>query len=455
MEMITRVGDHPKYGYPPLGGIDVFGGYGYSQADSFQDVFNNSVITFLEWGLFDIAKRYVDNYFTEFVRDDGSIDTRGPEIGQYGLMLATLARYYNYTKDEQLILKHQKKILAIVNFFFNLREESKKVPPEDPSYGIIRGWSEHDSCLKENPYELMHPFFSNSATACRGFQDLGQVFIDIGRKISDAGLENEGKKIIREAGDIKKDLYAGIQRSIRTDQDPPYLPPVPGDKTTVFRGRVYTEMLHSGVLTRDMVKAITRFHSEGGRKLVGRGDFLFYGYAYGIIQQDWVREFLLSYYSIMAHGYSRGTWTAVEGANIDGTVRGPYCTCAQLTIPAMTKWMLVFEDPNEPILWLSKATPRAWLENGEKISVKGAPTRFGKVEYELRSEIGKGKVYGTISLPQDSIKATIKIRIRVPGNKRMKRVKVNGKKWKEFDPEQEVIILPPSIKGQVTLEVAY
>lgn len=461
-EMITRVGDHPKYGYPPLGGINVFGGYGYSNVDTFQDTFNTSVITFLDWGLFDIAKRYIDDYFKESVREDGSIDSRGPEIGQYGVMLTALAKYFDYTKDEGLILKYIGKIRGIVALFFGLREESKKLPPGDPAYGIISGWSEHDSCLKEDPYRLALPHFSNSAHACRGFLDLGRILGEIGRKAKDGRMEEEGKGLVREAEAIKKDLYAGIRASIRADQDPPYLPPVAGGKATYFEGRVYTEMLHSGVLTGDMVKTIFRYQTEKGGRLLGLsgsggriGGFLFYGYAYGILQQDWTREFLLSYYSHMAHVYSRGTWTAVEGAKIDGTKEGPYCSPSQLTIPAMTKWMLVFEDPNEPVLWLARATPRAWLEDGQKISVKGAPTRFGMVEFELRSEIGIGRVRGTVLPPPDGFNATTKIRLRVPEGQMMKKVKVNGKPWKEFDPLQEVVIFPPGMKGPIALEVSY
>jgi len=462
MEMITRVGSHPKYGYPPLGGIDVFGGYGYSNVDTFQDVFNTSVITFLEWGLFDIAGGYIDDYFDESVREDGSIDTRGPEIGQYGLMLTALARYYDYTKDEKRILKHLTKIRGIVKLFVSLREESLKLPPGDPAYGIISGWSEHDSCLKEAPYALILPHFSNSAHACRGFQDLGRVFKEIGRKIPDVRLEEEGNKMVAEAGAIKRDLYEGIRKSTRLDQDPPYLPPVAGDKPTFFQGRVYTEMLHSGVLTGDMVKTIVRYQAESGEKILGlTGNmehitgFLFYGYAYGILQQDWVRDYLLSYYAHMAHLHSRGTWTGVESANTDGSKGAPYCSTTQLTIPSLTKWMLVFEDPNEPVLWLAKATPAAWLEDGLKISVKGAPTRYGEIAYELRSEIGRGRVRGTIGLPQDGIDAVTKIRIRVPVGRKMRKVTVNGRTWKGFDPLQDIVVLPAGLKGPVALEVTY
>jgi hypothetical protein len=140
---------------------------------------------------------------------------------------------------------------------------------------------------------------------------------------------------------------------------------------------------------------------------------------------------------------------------VDGTPQSTFCTPAQLTIPALTKWMLVFEDPVEPVLWLAKATPRTWLEDGQKISVKGTPTKFGMVEYELRSEIAKNRVFGKIDLPKENFEATTKIRIRVPEGKKMKTVKVNGKTWKDFSPEQELISLPSNLKGRIELEVTY
>ena len=56
LEEITRVGDHPKYGYPPLGGINVFGGYGYNNVDTFQDTFNTSVVGVCSNGGFSMSR---------------------------------------------------------------------------------------------------------------------------------------------------------------------------------------------------------------------------------------------------------------------------------------------------------------------------------------------------------------------------------------------------------------
>lgn len=455
MEMITRVGNHPKYGTPPLGGINVFGGYGYSNVDTFQDIFNTSVAAFSEWGLFDIARGYIDDYFTNYVRDDGSIDTRGPETGQYGLMLANLAKYYEYSRDAEPILKHLTKIRGIIRYFADLRAESLKLPAGDPARGIIRGWSEHDSCLKYDPYSLIQPFLANNADACRGFLDAGRMFVEIGRRTGDETLAAEGTAMIREAGDMKKDLFTAIEKSTKPGPTPPVMPVTAGNSSNAFPNRAYPEMMQSGVLTRAMADSIARFNADDGPRMVDRGHFLYSGFGYGILQHDWVREFILSYYSILAHGTSPGTWISVESASLDGSKFAPYATPSQLNIPLLTKWMLVFEDPDEPVLWLAKATPRSWLENGKTVSVAGAPTRFGTVGYELRSDIAKGKISGSVSLPAGPNAPTVHVRVRVPGGKAIKSVRVNGRPWKGFDPDREIVILGPEVAGTAVLEVMY
>lgn len=461
LERITRVGDHPKYGYPPLGGINVFGGYGYNNVDTFQDTFNTSVEAFLEWGLYGVAGHYVDDYFTNSVRDDGSIDTRGPEIGQYGKMLTEVAKYWSYTKDEKLMRKHQKKIEAIVKLFYDLRKQAKAVPRDDISYGIIRGWSEHDSSLKIDPYRFMQPHFSNNAEASRGFHDLGEAWIEMGHKLSDTHLVTEGHQLLQESTDMKKDMEAAIEKSIDRTQNPPYLPAVAGDHPTYGKERAYAEMLESGELTESQAKIITNNLSATGFSMFGLlrygkniDGFLDFGPAYARLQFDWVREYLLLYYAHMAHVYSPGTWTSVESSTIDGALGGPYCTPAQVTIPTLTKWMLVFEEPDDSVLWLDRATPREWLAQGEKISVTDAPTRFGKVGYEVRSDIDHGKVSAVIHLPA-GYAATTKLRCRVPGEKKIRAVTINGTKWTDFIADQEVVTIPKSSVGEIKVEISY
>lgn len=55
----------------------------------------------------------------------------------------------------------------------------------------------------------------------------------------------------------------------------------------------------------------------------------------------------------------------------------PYCAPGQLTIPLLTRWMLMFTDPQDDTLWWARATPRDWLLPGRSIRVTGAPVSFG------------------------------------------------------------------------------
>jgi len=480
--MITRVDDHPKYG--------VFDKqYGGSEHDGFPDTYTSSVSSFLEWRLFEITRRYLENYLEEFVEKDGSINYRGPEIGQYGRMLALFAQYYNYTEDETVFLKHIEKIRGIEELLLSLREKAKQLPSQDPAYGMISGWSEADSFIFPEPERYDQPYFSNSTETCRGFYDLGRVWVKIGQKLSKSELINRGQKLIREAEELRKDILSSVQRSLLKDRDPVCLPAIAGVKRSYdedinedplcpqqFASRAYCEMLHSGILPASIIEIITKYNSLHGGSILGIPGFpgggwlggpshtnrsflpfLAYRYAYGLIQNGKIKEFLLLYYALMAHCYTRGTWTAFEFGTMQTGRRTlvPYCVPAQLGIPILTKWMLVFEDPDLAILRLGQAIPRKWLEKGKRILVQNAPTRWGKIDYEITSKIDEGKIIVAIELPRSNFAAEVILHLRAPQKQRIKKVLVNKKGWSEFDSNKETISLPAGLKGEISLEVKY
>ena len=168
-DMMTRVGDYPKYG-----AVDK--DYAGSEHDGFPDTFTVDTAATLDWGLMDLAGRYIDNYFGEFVRDDGSLLYRGPETGQYGRMLTVVAQYVNYGGDPKILVNRRSRIDGVTNLLLMLRAKAKKLPASDPAYGMISGWSEADACLDPDPGWYMQPYFSNSTEAARGFRDLGLVW---------------------------------------------------------------------------------------------------------------------------------------------------------------------------------------------------------------------------------------------------------------------------------------
>jgi hypothetical protein len=114
--------------------------------------------------------------------------------------------------------------------------------------------------------------------------------------------------------------------------------------------------------------------------------------------------------------------------------------------------MLVMEIRDA--LWLARATPRAWLEQGKKITVKNAPTYFGTVGYEITSDVDNGKIVATIEMPARKPPKEVVLRFRHPKSAPIKSVTVNGNPWTEFNKDKETITLK-GLSGTVTLTTQY
>jgi hypothetical protein len=114
--------------------------------------------------------------------------------------------------------------------------------------------------------------------------------------------------------------------------------------------------------------------------------------------------------------------------------------------------MLLMEDGES--LWLARATPRAWLEQGKKISVKNAPSVFGTVAYEIVSDIDHGKITATVEMPSRGRPQAILLRLRHPQAAPIKSVTVDGKSWPNFKPDKETIDLK-GLKGKVIVVANY
>ncbi len=114
--------------------------------------------------------------------------------------------------------------------------------------------------------------------------------------------------------------------------------------------------------------------------------------------------------------------------------------------------LLVMDDTQN--LWLARATPRAWLEQGKRLSIKNAPTHFGDISYEITSDVDHNTIKATIELPKRGHPDAVLLRLRHPQAKPIKSVTVNGKKWTGFDKEKETIRLKGQT-GRVAVEARY
>jgi hypothetical protein len=116
------------------------------------------------------------------------------------------------------------------------------------------------------------------------------------------------------------------------------------------------------------------------------------------------------------------------------------------------RMMLVMEEGDG--LWLARATPRAWLQQGKRISVNRAPTHFGPLAYEIVSDADNGMVTATVEMPSRDPPKAVLLRLRHPTAAPMASVTVNGRPWKDFDPVREVVTLH-DVKGRVSVDVRY
>jgi hypothetical protein len=72
------------------------------------------------------------------------------------------------------------------------------------------------------------------------------------------------------------------------------------------------------------------------------------------------------------------------------------------------------DDGRPDTLRLLFATPRAWLQDGQRIRVERAPTAFGEVSLDIASHLATGTVTAKVSLPFRDRPAHTLLRIRLP-----------------------------------------
>jgi hypothetical protein len=470
-ELMTRPGGV----YPKYGAVDR--DYAGSEYDGFQDIFTSAIYTNMEWGRLETAKLFIDNYFSEYVDEKGMIDMRGPETAQFGMTLSLLARYFNYSGDRKLLLKHKEKIEATARMLEEMHDESLRLPTDNPGYGLISGWSESDSCLSGNPALYWQPYYANSAFAARGFRDIANAWVELAKSNSSPAMEKLAAGWMKRSKTLREQTIASLEKNIQRDKTPPYIGIFPGTKLTFRESmatehpspqgwphRPYAELLQADILpprlanlvidcmraygatTLGVVANVGGVH-EDGREILG---FISYGYAQMLLRLDRIEEFLLFLYAHRYHGHTRGSWTAGEVTGITGD-SGTYCVPAQQTIPLLVRWMLVLEDSEEDRLYLARGVPKEWAASGKEIGIEQAPTRWGRVSFSLVSHSSNKTVAGHVELSGRRVPREIYFKLRLPEQKSLRSVTVNGRPTTLGGTQMDTVIIVTD--GQRKFEV--
>jgi hypothetical protein len=453
--MVRPGGVYPKYGAVDR---DYYG----SEYDGFQDIFTSAVATNLEWGRFEEARLIIDNYFSDFVDAKGMINMRGPETAQFGYTLSLLAKYYNYTRDAALIVKHRPKIAATAKIIADMHDEALKRPKDDPGYGIIHGWSESDACLAANPALWWLPYYANNAFSARGLRDIARAWQAMGR--AKGANDVEAQAWLKRAQVLQDSTVATMEKNVWRDRKPPYIGLYPGAKL-MFREsmmkerpspqqwahRPYAELLHADVLPAPLANLVVDCMQAYGATTIGvlanvsprnRAilGFISYGYAQALLRLDRVEQYLLFLYSHRYHDHTRGSWVAGEVSGINGGT-ALFCIPAQQTIPNMVRWMLVLEDSDEDRLYFAKGVPREWVGSGKPVSIQQAPTRWGRVNMNLVSNPSSKSVTATVEIAQAGTPREIQVKLRMPKAITLSRVTVNGRPATLGGPHSDVVTI--------------
>ena len=443
--MVRPGGVYPKYGAIDR---DYYG----PEYDGFQDIFTMSTYANLEWGRFEPVRAIIDNYFSDFVDSNGVNNMRGPEVAQFGMTLSLLTRYFNYTGDRDLLVKHRGKIEATAAVLTALHDESLKLPKDDIGYGIIHGWSESDACLHPNPSVWWLPYFANNAYSYRGLKDIARVWPAVNRGHSGSGAERTSRDWLERSKILQDALIAGMRKDLRTDMNPPYIGVFPGTKLRFLESmakerpspqqwthRAFAELLQADAIPHDLANVVCdcmRAYGcttigvtanveplrPSGRSILG---FISYGHAQMLLRLDRIEEFLLFLYTHRYHDHTRGSWVAGEVSGIDGDT-ALFCIPAQQTIPLLVRWMLVLEDSDEDRLYLGKGLPRDWVGSGEVCRIQRAPTRWGRVDFSLQARPDVKTVVGRVELARVGAPRELQVKFRLPADQTLREATVNG-----------------------------
>jgi hypothetical protein len=450
--MVRPGGVYPKYGAVDR---DYYG----SEYDGFQDIFTMSVYANLECGRFEEAKAIIDNYYTDFVDSKGMINMRGPETAQFGLTLSLLAKYQHYTGDRTLLTKHRAKVEATAAVLLDMHDESLKLPKDSPGYGLIAGWSESDACLAATPATWWQPYYANSAFAARGLRDIAAIWSAVDRA--------KATEWQRRSKTLEDATVESIRQNLQSDKKPPYVPLLPGSKLTFRESmsterpspqqwphRPYTELVHADMLPADLANmTIDTMRAYGATTLgvvanVGRANpngrailgFISYGYALELLRLDRVEEFLLFLYSHRFHDHTPGSWTAGEVSGIGGGT-AIFCIPAQQTIPLLVRWIYALEDSDADRLYLAKGIPREWVGSGATLSIDRAPTRWGRVSFQMKADTAAKKVNASVTLARAGSPKELHVKLRLPEQYKLGAVTVNGRPGQLGGPHGDTVLI--------------
>jgi hypothetical protein len=324
----------------------------------------------------------------------------------------------------------------------------------------------------------------HQALAWRGMSDMASLLKSFGHPDGEKylALAKALKSRLTDAMNSNKTVLPDgsifIPTELFTGEKPEHYPVITETRYGSYWNLCFPYVVCTGFLGPDLLSGYYKYLKNYGGLFLGMVRFNYYPVPIGGYRQDGLPGYrtpgvdnvyglnpariftlmddpdrlVLSFYGKLAHGMTRKTFISGEGDTM-GTYPDEYYRSSYLSPNSsnnswfllMLRLMLITETEDDngmpDKLRLAYSTPRAWLEQGKRIKVAHAPTMFGELDYTIDSDIDNGKVCATVQMPERAGASGISLRLRVPGKKAIKKVTVNGKSHRAFDPADETVDL--------------
>jgi hypothetical protein len=289
------------------------------------------------------------------------------------------------------------------------------------------------------------------------------------------GVTGEGERFGVEGRAYRRDLLAAMRRSTIERGGQRIIPLFP-QTHALLKASNYTaldyyglqagQMLERGLLDPNGPEArafVDMLEKRGGLTLgacrfAGGIDHAYtFGYWLNCLQRGEAKKVLLGFYTSLAYGMTRDTYSGVEvtflrsGDNYP-TLPHLYSGTQQL---ALLRAMLCLEegDGDDGGLLLCGAVPRPWLADVKRIAARGFATRFGNVSFVVESHVAAGSASVSIDPPTRHPPSTIRLRLRHPDGKTIASAKVTeGRAEASVDGDDLVL---RKLAGAVKVDVRF
>jgi len=353
---------------------------------------------------------------------------KGLEFHQAGHKLQLMAHVREFTRDDAFIREMRPRWEKEVRLIVNSRTNAEGLFPREQYCG-----------------DIPTPVYSlnSNAKSWRALRDFASVLNDMGER-------DEAQRLTKVASEFKQRILSAVEKSTRAEapgfvpialsgEEEPY-DIITGTKMGGYWNLMANYVLGTGILPEPRERGLLDFIQQRGGLAMGmtrsRPNVTFwtgphsanplYGtrYVLTLLRRDEPDRALVSFYGMLAQGFTRDTFVAGEGGSLtplDAHGRLFYCppnSAGNAHFLTMLRHLLVQDwdlddDGRADTLRLLFATPKRWLEDGKQIKVERAPTSFGEVSLDVSSRLNAGEVLVDFTPPPRAPKAAL-LRVRVP-----------------------------------------